>query len=88
MLKRIKRAIAIWLCPQLGKDSHYYWKMRTSINNDTHWLAYEFPIVAETMRWILEEDYNYSRSLNDKVSNEYPSGISNFREYLRRKYTK
>lgn len=86
MWARIKRSVAIWLCPQLGKDSDYYWRMKLAINDNRHWLAYEFPIVAETMSWILEEDYNYSRSSNQIVSCEYPGGISQFRDYLRRKY--
>lgn len=81
---KIKERIARWLYPEIWKiESRYHWIM-SDISESRAWLS-EFPEILDTTTRLLEK-HTYQFSETECPMPELPTGIWEFREYLRRNY--
>ena len=46
---RLRRKIALWLCPELKRESDEAWRFRVHIQDYRHWL-YMFPEVEQVLK--------------------------------------
>lgn len=81
-MRELKRKIAIWLCPELYRDSNRLYALKQDILACRQWLG-EFPEIRDSMQRLLDLDravYGDGKAT--------ASGISEFREQLRKRKEK
>lgn len=87
MLKRIKYAIALWLCPEIF-NQHLMMKVEFARLADAYWWLGEFPEATATLRWLLDNHQDWHGLVDSetrkKRAHHWRQDISDFREQLRR----
>lgn len=80
----IRDAIARHLYPTAFKNEQAYQRLKAEAIDAYHWLN-GYPDAADTLRWLLDNDRNRNRGLNDKAVGDFPSRIDGFRAHLERR---
>lgn len=81
----IREAIARCLYPEAFRNEQAYQRMKAEAIDAFHWLN-GYPDAADTLRWLLDNDHNRNRGLDDKPVGEFPSRIDGFRGHLERRH--
>lgn len=88
----LKKRIACWLCPELALTESRFFKLRSELSNDRHWLGYDFPEIDVFAFRALVMDANFGRGLDDKPypmragDVDWSDDIARFREQLRSRF--
>lgn len=87
MIKQLRTWLARRLDPDTAHDAERYWYLWHQLDDAHKWLSYEFNEVGDVLLWLKMKDQDHWRSIGTPGRNPWPSGISDFRERLRRART-
>lgn len=82
MIGDLKRMIAAWLAPDMARGAERHRRMVSNGTDAFFWLG-EFPEAQAALKWMVDDDRNHWRSLDEEARGSLPGDIGRFRDVLR-----